>query len=195
MDPKRTGDAQTLTETGPGESDTETQTRSSVSLEDVAVGTPTATGPAAQAISSLSHSLRGAPALAAGLRSGRITRIDKGHVFASFRGTTDEVECDVDDAVDLELLVRSHESGDRVLIEVDADGEPVVVGVIQTRIPDKLEIRARQIVIDADEELVLRSGKAAMRLREDGDVELVGSRISTTSRGLFRLVGRMLRLN
>ena len=51
------------------------------------------------------------------------------------------------------------------------------------------------LTIDAAEELVLRAGRAALRLREDGDVELVGSRISAASRGLFRLVGRILRLN
>jgi len=30
---------------------------------------------------------------------------------------------------------------------------------------------------------------------EDGDVEVVGSRILTMSRGLFRILGRVLRLN
>ena len=34
-----------------------------------------------------------------------------------------------------------------------------------------------------------------MRIREDGDVEIVGSRIAAMSRGLFRLVGRVLQLN
>ncbi|MEZ4311015.1 MAG: hypothetical protein R3F14_23480 [Polyangiaceae bacterium] len=43
--------------------------------------------------------------------------------------------------------------------------------------------------------MLLRAGRAALRLREDGDVELVGSRISAASRGLFRIVGRILRLN
>ena len=135
------------------------------------------------------------PAAPAGLRTARVSRIDRGRVFVVFRGASSEREADVDEAVDVELVRRAFESGDRVLCEADDDGEPVIVGVLQTRIPDKLELRARQIVIEGDEELVLRSGKAAMRLREDGDVELVGSRISTVSRGLFRLVGRMLRLN
>ena len=43
--------------------------------------------------------------------------------------------------------------------------------------------------------MFLRSGRAALRMRGDGDVELVGSRIATMSRGLYRLVGRVLRLN
>jgi hypothetical protein len=43
---------------------------------------------------------------------------------------------------------------------------------------------------------VLRvAGRGAIRIRGDGDIEIVGSRISAASRGLFRLVGRILRLN
>jgi hypothetical protein len=70
-----------------------------------------------------------------------------------------------------------------------------VVGVLQTRIPRELTLKADKIHIDARHELLLRSGRGAMRIRQDGDVELVGSRISAMSRGLFRLVGRVLRLN
>ena len=44
-------------------------------------------------------------------------------------------------------------------------------------------------------EVLIWAGRAALRIREDGDVELVGSRILTMSRGLFRIVGRVLRLN
>lgn len=106
-----------------------------------------------------------------------------------------EIEVQLDDGVDPALVARAAESGDRVLIEEDPDVGAVVVGVLQTRLPETLELKARKIVIDAEDEVTIRSGKAGMRLREDGDVELVGSRIVTMSRGLFRLVGRMLRLN
>ena len=50
-------------------------------------------------------------------------------------------------------------------------------------------------MIEAEREILIRSGRGAMRIREDGDIEVVGSRISTMSRGLFRIVGRVLRLN
>ena len=69
------------------------------------------------------------------------------------------------------------------------------MGVLRSRQPEKLVLRASVIEIEAEQELLLRSGKGAMRIREDGDIEVVGSRISAASRGLFRLVGRMLRLN
>lgn len=106
-----------------------------------------------------------------------------------------QIEAVLDDGVDPELIARASQGGDRVLCEEDADLGAVIVGVLQTRLPETLELKARNIVIDAESEVTIKSGKAGMRLREDGDVELVGSRITTMSRGLFRLVGRMLRLN
>jgi hypothetical protein len=133
------------------------------------------------------------------LRTARVRRDVNGRFVAVFRGGVElDVELDLD--VDPALIARAADSGDRVLLEEDGDEPPVVVGVIATRLPESgrgevLELRARTIILDAEDELVLRSGKAGMRLREDGDVELVGSRIVTVSRGLFRLVGKMLRLN
>lgn len=105
------------------------------------------------------------------------------------------LEALIDAEVDLDLLENVVREGGSVLVEADPDEEPIVIGVLQTKTPEELTLKARKIVIEADEELTLRSGTAAMRLRQDGDVELVGSRIVSTSRGLFRLVGRMLRLN
>lgn len=106
-----------------------------------------------------------------------------------------QIEAVLDETVDPELVARASRDGDRVLCEEDAEVGAVIVGVLQTRLPETLELKARNIVIDAESEVTIKSGKAGMRLREDGDVELVGSRITTMSRGLFRLVGRMLRLN
>jgi hypothetical protein len=113
----------------------------------------------------------------------------------AYRGRREAVAATIDEGVDTELVTRAIASGDRVLVEVDPEVGPVIVGVVQTRVPDTVEIKARKVVLDADEELLLRAGRGAMRIREDGDVELVGSRISTLSRGLFRIVGRVLRLN
>lgn len=127
------------------------------------------------------------------VHGGRGTGLPASYV-ATVRGGVD-IEAFLDDGVDPALIAKAAESGDRVLLEEDADLGAVIVGVLQTRLPETLELKARNIVIDAENEVTIRSGKAGMRLREDGDVELVGSRIVTMSRGLFRLVGRMLRLN
>jgi hypothetical protein len=50
------------------------------------------------------------------------------------------------------------------------------------------------VVLEGEREILLRSGRGAIRIREDGDIEVVGSRISAASRELFRIVGRLLRL-
>lgn len=124
---------------------------------------------------------------------GRGTGLPASYVLTVRGGA--QIEAQLDEGVDPELVRRAAQQGDRVLAEEDFDGAAVIVGVLQTRLPETLELKARNIVIDAEQEVTIRSGTAGMRLREDGDVELVGSRIVTMSRGLFRLVGRMLRLN
>jgi hypothetical protein len=129
------------------------------------------------------------------LRTARLSRIERGHVFVRLRGHATEIEADVDEDVDVELLLRAEKEGSAVLVEEEPGMAPVVVGVVQTRIPDTLELKARKVIVEGEEEVLVRSGTGAMRIRSDGDVELVGSRIMTMSRGLFRLVGRMLRLN
>ncbi len=71
----------------------------------------------------------------------------------------------------------------------------MVVGVLQTKIPTELILKAKKLHLEGEQEVLLRSGRGAMRIRQDGDVEIVGSRIAAMSPGLFRLVGRVLRLN
>jgi hypothetical protein len=128
------------------------------------------------------------------LRTARVRCVTRHEFVAVFRGGV-ELAVELDEGVDAELVRRAAEAGDRVLVEEDDVLGPVIVGVVTTRLPETIELKARKIIIEGEEEIVLRSGTAAMRMREDGDVELVGSRIVTMSRGLFRLVGKMLRLN
>jgi hypothetical protein len=111
------------------------------------------------------------------------------------RGMSELVEGELAPGVAAELVAVAAKNGDSVVLECAPNMPPLVVGVLQTRIPDELVIKARTIHLDAEREVLLRSGRAAMRLRQDGDVEIVGTRIAAMSRGLFRLVGRVLRLN
>jgi hypothetical protein len=97
--------------------------------------------------------------------------------------------------VDRELLNQALLDGQMLLTEWPERGTPLVVGVVQTKPPSKVRLVAEEIELNASRELLLRSGSAALRLRSSGDVELVGSRISAVSRGVMRLIGRLLRLN
>jgi hypothetical protein len=137
--------------------------------------------------------VRAAPAVPT-LRTARLVSLPAGKAEIAFRGAK-PVEAVLAEGVERELLRRAMVNRDVVLVEWTPDAVPVVVGVVQTRTPNEVVIAGQKVTIDAEEELTLRSGTAAMRLRADGDVEVVGSRIAMASRGLFRLVGRMLRLN
>lgn len=111
------------------------------------------------------------------------------------RGLDEPVQAKLEVGVARAVVETAISNGDRVVVEQSPGQEPLVVGVLTTRIPEELTLRAKKIHIEGDQEVLIRSGRGAMRVRQDGDVELVGSRISAMSRGLFRLVGRVLRLN
>jgi len=111
------------------------------------------------------------------------------------RGYEDEVLVAVDPEVDLELVDDAIAAGDGVIVETTPHEPPSIVGVMFRRVAAHKIVRADRITLEAQDEILLRAGTSALRLRADGDVEVVGSRISATSRGLFRLVGRLLRLN
>lgn len=132
---------------------------------------------------------------AAGLRSARLVSLRDEVVQVLFRGQKQPVAAKLADEVDIELVRRALEVGDSVLVESGPGAAPLVVGVLMTRLPKALHLEADEIHVEARKELLLRSGRAALRLRQDGDVELVGTRIHAASRGLFKLVGRILRLN
>lgn len=129
-----------------------------------------------------------------GMRSAQLVSCEGREALVRFRSNPQAVAARVAPEVDLKLLALALRNRDSVLIE--SDGERLwLVGILQVRLPERIEVRAREVLIEADQELTLRSGRAGARLRKDGDVELVGSRISAASRGLFRIVGRILRLN
>jgi hypothetical protein len=130
-----------------------------------------------------------------GVRSARLLSHSGRSAVVELRGDDEPREVPLDSEVDAAIIAEALETGERVLVEADETSELAVVGVLRSRVPEKLVLRANVIELDADQEVVLRSGKGAFRIREDGDIEVVGSRISAASRGLFRLVGKMLRLN
>lgn len=130
-----------------------------------------------------------------GVRSARLLSHQGRMAVVALRGDEEPREVPLDTEVDAAIVAEALETGERVLVEADLEGELAVVGVLRSRMPEKIVMRASTIELDADHEVLLRSGKGAVRIREDGDIEVVGSRISAASRGLFRLVGKMLRLN
>lgn len=129
------------------------------------------------------------------MRSARVARVNGRKAMLLLRGNQAPVEAEIAPEVDPELVADALASGDAVLIEQYEGAPPLVVGILQTKKPREIRLRAATVHIEGDQEVLLRSGRGAVRIREDGDIEILGSRISAASRGLFRIVGRMLRLN
>ncbi len=131
----------------------------------------------------------------AGVRTARVTAVTGRRAKVTFRGQPAPIDAAVAPEVDPGVIADAVENGDSVLVEVAPGEAPLVVGVLHTRRPRAIRLKASTIEIEGDEEVVVRSGRGALRIRADGDIEVVGSRISAASRGLFRIVGRILRLN
>ncbi|MBK8253719.1 MAG: hypothetical protein IPK82_13765 [Polyangiaceae bacterium] len=162
--------------------------RPSISLEELALGTrvhPAA--PAAEHAATLQ--------VAPGLRTARVTAVSGREALVVFRGGRTEIKAALSPEMDADLVEYALAEKESVLVEVGEAGEVFVVGLVQTKKPSEVHVTGEKVVVEGGREVLIRSGRAALRLREDGDVELVGSRISAASRGLFRIVGRILRLN
>jgi len=135
------------------------------------------------------------PTSVASVRTARVLRVAGRSATIALRGATAPVQAEIAPEVDPEIIADAAADGGSVLIELGEGETPLVVAALQTRKPREIRLRATTIHIEGDEEVLLRSGRGAVRIRADGDIEVIGSRISAASRGLFRIVGRLLRLN
>ena len=111
------------------------------------------------------------------------------------RGAKGPVSAEIAPEVDLEVVEDARANGDAVLVESCAGERPQIIAALRTRRPRELRLRAEKISIEGMKEVLLRSGFGALRIQESGDIEVVGGSINAVSRGLFRLVGRLVRLN
>jgi hypothetical protein len=149
------------------------------------------------------------------LRIARVVTLQGRSARVSWRQGGEPLEAQLASEVEGELIARVVE--ERGLVLVEQGDELRVVGVLQTRerAPERpgldevslrgrtvrlesegeLSMKADRVEIEGASEVLLRVGPVALRLRRDGSVELVGSSIYLTSRGVFRLIGRILRLN
>lgn len=130
-----------------------------------------------------------------GLRTARVVTAAGRAAEILFRGDRAPTIAAVADEVESEVIARAAQNRDGVLVELVEGAPPLIVGVVQTRIPRSVSLKGVTVEIEAEREILLKTGRGALRIREDGDIELVGSRILAMSRGLFRIVGKMLRLN
>jgi hypothetical protein len=167
----------------------------SVSLDEV-VPTPAAEPPPTPTPNDDAASLVPSPRPALeGMRTAQVVALRGRRATITLRGRDEAVEAVVAEEVDPEVIADALDNHDAVLVELCPGEAPIIVAALHTRRPTEIKLKASTITIEGRDEVLIRSGQGALRVRADGDVELVGSRIRAASRGLFRLVGRMLRLN
>lgn len=130
-----------------------------------------------------------------GVASARLVGVQGASARVRFRGDLADSSVRIAPEVDRGLLELAARTGESVLVETSADGVAYVIGMLQTRPVGDLLLQASTITLAATKDITLVAGRAALRLRENGHVELVGTRISTISSGVLKLVGRLLRLN
>jgi hypothetical protein len=132
---------------------------------------------------------------ASGMRSAQLISVDGRQATINLRGEPAPMLADVASEVEDELLALALKNGDSVLVEFVPNTRPLLVGMLQTRVAREFHVAAEEVHLKAAKVLVLRAGRAALKLHEDGEVELLGTKINAVSRGLFKIVGRVLRLN
>jgi len=99
-----------------------------------------------------------------------------------------------DDRVIQELQSR----GARLLAEVDTTRRPrsvTIIGLPALPSGSDRRIEAGRIVLDGKEEVVLRTKRAMIVLRANGDIEMLGTRIVSRARAEQKLLAPMLKLN
>jgi hypothetical protein len=95
--------------------------------------------------------------------------------------------------------------GDEVLVWL-SDAGASTTGVVLGRVAPYADVdaampregfdsRPRRVVIDAQEEIILRNRRARLRLSADGDIELIGESFSGRCRRVLRLLAPLIKLN
>lgn len=155
----------------------------------------TESSPMAHQAGSSSAPAVGRTKLRPGLRTALLKPTDHGVVAIIADHPEEGLKVAAAPGVDLDFVRSMSEDGHTALVEIGEQEQVFVVGILQTRVPDHTSIKGREISIEGSDHVTIKSGRSALRLRADGSLELLGTRISAVSRGLFRLVGRALRLN
>jgi hypothetical protein len=101
-------------------------------------------------------------------------------------------------------LVPEHVGREVLIAWVDDGDRPIITGVIRQPIDAQREaatprfdalVDAERIVLTGKREVVLRCGKASIRLSADGSVVVKGVKLLTSSTGVHRIRGGAVQIN
>jgi hypothetical protein len=98
------------------------------------------------------------------------------------------------------VAIRTSDRGRAVVVvfEDDDASRPIVTGllldqpVVRTR---DVQVDGKRVRIEAETELVLRSGKASITLAADGGIAIRGMDIISRARGTHKVKGATVRIN
>jgi hypothetical protein len=111
-----------------------------------------------------------------------------------------DVAAAVDPAVDPQLLTGLLGRNARVLVDLSAEGRPVIVGALVTRrvveidAQGDVDVSVRRFAVSAQEKVLLRLPAAFVQLTQD-EIELYGRRVLSRARDLFKVLATMIKLN
>ena len=111
--------------------------------------------------------------------------------------------------IDAETVAAAAQRGQEVLLvfESERSDRPIIVGLLQDpnggaearQDPgaDKLEALAdgRRVVVEGQDEIVLRCGEASITLRRNGRVVVRGTYVETRAKGVNRIKGGTVQIN
>lgn len=150
------------------------------------------------------------PERIAGQRLGRlVARVAGQGVLVDFRGNPHgPIAARVLASIDVSALAFAADSGAEVLLSFDDEqtDRPIVVGLLHpatsagAAAPNGVERRealvdGQRVVLNAQDEIVLRCGKASITLRRNGRIVLRGTYLETNSEGVNRVKGAAVRIN
>jgi hypothetical protein len=114
--------------------------------------------------------------------------------------------------VDADALRRAATAGAEALLvfEQERSDRPVVVGLVTPTPPEyapaepdaaggpvrtEARVDGRHVVVEAEDEIVLRCGEASITLRRNGRVVIRGAYVETRARGVNRVKGGSVQIN
>jgi hypothetical protein len=106
-------------------------------------------------------------------------------------------------AIDAQLAAAAHGSPLSALLvfEDERADRPIVVGLLQSAPakapakPVEAMVDGKRVVLDAQDEIVLRCGEASITLRRNGRVVIRGAYVETHAKGTNRIKGGSVQIN
>ncbi len=134
------------------------------------------------------------------LTAARVVAIEADGRRARIQVGDEVVSVAIDPSVHAVVLRGALDRGERAIVQRDHQGLSVI-GVLRTCATpgvdegEEYRLKARRIVIEADHEASMISGRHGLFVRALGQVETIAETITSRAAGVHKIIGRIIRLN